>query len=84
MSAQVTEITPAPAPSGRASALRRRLPGSLAWHIGSLALLAVILYPVIWVVGGSFKKSEDIVEGPPAGARISPSRRRPGLGARGR
>ncbi|CBG74448.1 MULTISPECIES: carbohydrate ABC transporter permease [Streptomyces] len=60
MSAQATEITPAPAPS-RTGALRRRLPGSLAWHLGSLAILAVILYPVIWVVGGSLKKSEDIV-----------------------
>ena len=61
MSAQATEITPAPAPATRTEALRRRLPGSLAWHIGSLAILAVILYPVIWVVGGSFKQSEDIV-----------------------
>ncbi|MBP5864826.1 carbohydrate ABC transporter permease [Streptomyces scabiei] len=60
MSAQATEITPTPAPS-RTGALRRRLPGSLAWHLGSLAILAVILYPVIWVVGGSLKKSEDIV-----------------------
>jgi len=51
----------APAPSTRAGALRRRLPGSLAWHFGSLAILAVILYPVIWVIGGSLKKSEDIV-----------------------
>ncbi|GHE44250.1 carbohydrate ABC transporter permease [Streptomyces capitiformicae] len=59
MSAQVTEI--APPPSAKAGALRRKLPGSLAWHIGSLLILAVILYPVIWVVGGSFKKSEDIV-----------------------
>ena len=48
-------------PTSRAAALRRRLPGSVAWHIGSLLVLAVILYPVIWVVGGSFKKSEDIV-----------------------
>lgn len=61
MSAQATEITPAPASSPRTGALRRRLPGSLAWHLGSLAILAVILYPVIWVVGGSLKKSEDIV-----------------------
>ncbi|GAB2913872.1 MULTISPECIES: carbohydrate ABC transporter permease [Streptomyces] len=59
MSAQATEITPAPTVKG--GALRRRLPGSLAWHIGSLLILAVILYPVIWVVGGSFKKSDDIV-----------------------
>ncbi|MFE7763299.1 carbohydrate ABC transporter permease [Streptomyces sp. NPDC057438] len=61
MSAQATEITPAPVPSTRTGALRRRLPGSLAWHLGSLAILAVILYPVIWVVGGSLKRSEDIV-----------------------
>lgn len=61
MSAQATEITPAPAPSVKAGALRRGLPGSLAWHIGSLLILAVILYPVIWVVGGSLKNSEDII-----------------------
>ncbi|BBC37963.1 ABC transporter, permease protein [Streptomyces graminofaciens] len=59
MSAQATEISPAP--STKAGALRRGLPGAVAWHLGSLAVLAVILYPVIWVVGGSFKKSEDIV-----------------------
>ncbi|MFC4468840.1 carbohydrate ABC transporter permease [Streptomyces xiangluensis] len=66
MSAQATEITPTqgPSTSGRstkAGNFRRRLPGSLAWHIGSLAILAVILYPVVWVIGGSLKKSEDIV-----------------------
>ncbi len=55
MSAQVTDVTP------RGGGLRHKLPGSLAWHIGSLLVLAVILYPVIWVIGGSFKKSEDIV-----------------------
>ncbi|MCL6734043.1 carbohydrate ABC transporter permease [Streptomyces neyagawaensis] len=59
MSAQASEITPASTAKG--GALRRKLPGSLAWHIGSLLILAVILYPVIWVVGGSFKKSDDIV-----------------------
>jgi multiple sugar transport system permease protein len=59
MSAQATDITPAP--SARAGGLRQKLPGSLAWHIGSLLVLAVILYPVIWVIGGSFKKSGDIV-----------------------
>ncbi|WP_055693651.1 carbohydrate ABC transporter permease [Streptomyces prasinopilosus] len=50
-----------PARSTRTGALRRRLPSSLAWHIGSLAILTVILYPVAWVIGGSFKDSEDIV-----------------------
>ena len=57
MSAQATTDVK---PSG-SGALRHRLPGSLAWHLGSLLVLAVILYPVVWVVGGSFKKSEDIV-----------------------
>ncbi|OXS30540.1 carbohydrate ABC transporter permease [Streptomyces sp. XY006] len=42
-------------------AFRRRLPGSVAWHVGSLLILGVILYPVVWVVGASFKRSEDIV-----------------------
>ncbi|TDT36783.1 carbohydrate ABC transporter membrane protein 2 (CUT1 family) [Streptomyces sp. BK208] len=65
MSAQATDVTPATEAdgprSGRAPAPRRGLPGSLAWHIGSLAILAVILYPVLWVIGGSFKESGDIV-----------------------
>ncbi|WP_155060426.1 carbohydrate ABC transporter permease [Streptomyces blattellae] len=59
MSAQATDITPAR--STRAGALRRKLPGSVAWHVGSLLILAVILYPVIWVIGASFKRSEDII-----------------------
>jgi multiple sugar transport system permease protein len=43
------------------TAVRRRLPGSLAWHIGALALLVVVLYPVAWTIGASFKPSGDIV-----------------------
>jgi multiple sugar transport system permease protein len=35
--------------------------GSLAWHVGALLVLAVVLYPVLWVVGASFKPSKDIV-----------------------
>jgi multiple sugar transport system permease protein len=35
--------------------------GSLAWHLGTLLLLAVILYPVVWVIGASFKPSKDII-----------------------
>ncbi|MEU1317738.1 MULTISPECIES: carbohydrate ABC transporter permease [Streptomyces] len=57
MSAQATTDVK----SSGSGALRHKLPGSLAWHLGSLLVLAVILYPVVWVVGGSFKKSEDIV-----------------------
>ncbi|MFD3504281.1 carbohydrate ABC transporter permease [Streptomyces sp. NPDC058678] len=39
----------------------RRRTGSIAWHVGALAVLAVVLYPVIWVVGASFKPSKDII-----------------------
>ncbi|GGV40882.1 sugar ABC transporter permease [Streptomyces longisporoflavus] len=48
-------------PYARAAARRRRGAGSLAWHFGSLAVLAVVLYPVIWAIGGSFKPNEEIV-----------------------
>ncbi|MEU3339550.1 carbohydrate ABC transporter permease [Streptomyces sp. NPDC002144] len=41
--------------------MNRRRTGSLAWHIGALLILAVILYPVLWVVGASFKPSKDII-----------------------
>ncbi|MEU1351947.1 carbohydrate ABC transporter permease [Streptomyces sp. NPDC005775] len=44
-----------------ATAARRRIPGSLAWHLGALVLLVVILYPVAWTIGASFKPSGDIV-----------------------
>jgi len=43
------------------SASRRRRTGSIAWHVGALAVLAVVLYPVIWVLGASFKPSKDII-----------------------
>ncbi|MFF5498982.1 carbohydrate ABC transporter permease [Streptomyces aquilus] len=43
------------------SASGRRRPGSIAWHVGALAVLAVVLYPVIWVLGASFKPSKDII-----------------------
>ncbi|WP_393055776.1 carbohydrate ABC transporter permease [Streptomyces sp. LN549] len=48
-------------PMDTTATVRRRLPGSLAWHIGALALLVVVLYPVVWTIGASFKPSEDIV-----------------------
>ncbi len=47
--------------STAAGVFRRRTAGSLAWHIGSLAVLAVVLYPVIWVLGGSFKPNNEII-----------------------
>jgi multiple sugar transport system permease protein len=39
----------------------RKHTGSLVWHIGALLILAVVLYPVIWVIGASFKPSRDII-----------------------
>ncbi|MFD8819259.1 carbohydrate ABC transporter permease, partial [Streptomyces sp. NPDC059627] len=41
--------------------LSRRRTGSLGWHLGALLILAVILYPVVWVIGASFKPSKDII-----------------------
>ncbi|MGW7047187.1 carbohydrate ABC transporter permease [Streptomyces avermitilis] len=42
-------------------ALGRRRRGSLAWHLGALLVLAVVLYPVVWVIGASFKPSKEII-----------------------
>ncbi|WP_419999482.1 carbohydrate ABC transporter permease [Streptomyces boninensis] len=39
----------------------RRSRASLAWHVAALAVLMVVLYPVVWLIGGSFKPSEDII-----------------------
>ncbi|WP_307841426.1 carbohydrate ABC transporter permease [Streptomyces endocoffeicus] len=39
----------------------RRRVRSVIWHVGALAVLAVILYPVVWVIGGSFKPGDQIV-----------------------
>ncbi|WP_028801507.1 carbohydrate ABC transporter permease [Streptomyces sp. 142MFCol3.1] len=41
--------------------LGRRHGGSLAWHLGALLVLAVVLYPVVWVVGASFKPGREII-----------------------
>ncbi|GAA2516817.1 carbohydrate ABC transporter permease [Streptomyces longisporus] len=50
-----------PAPPKPLGGLGRKRAGSLAWHIGSLLVLAVVLYPVVWVIGASFKPSKDII-----------------------
>ncbi|WP_329125167.1 carbohydrate ABC transporter permease [Streptomyces sp. NBC_01353] len=55
-------VRPARTSSAAVSAgFRRRGAGSLAWHVGSLAVLAVVLYPVVWVLGASFKEGDEIV-----------------------
>ncbi|AIR97268.1 carbohydrate ABC transporter permease [Streptomyces glaucescens] len=48
-------------PTAVRGAGERRRTGSIAWHAGALLVLAVVLYPVIWVVGASFKPSKDII-----------------------
>lgn len=40
---------------------RRRTVRSVGWHLGALAVLAVVLYPVIWVIGASLKPGDEIV-----------------------
>ncbi|WP_073948212.1 carbohydrate ABC transporter permease [Streptomyces kebangsaanensis] len=60
MSATTTPTTTSRAPLTGSG---RRRAGSLAWHIGALAVLAVVLYPVLWLVGASFKPSKDIING---------------------
>ncbi len=57
MSSQVTTAT---TPVVRTTNERKRI-GSLAWHVGALLVLAVVLYPVVWVLGASFKPSKDII-----------------------
>ncbi|MGV9852416.1 carbohydrate ABC transporter permease [Streptomyces sp. NPDC003442] len=44
-----------------ASVVVGRRARSVVWHVGALAVLAVILYPVVWVIGGSFKPGDQIV-----------------------
>ncbi|WP_394435491.1 carbohydrate ABC transporter permease [Streptomyces sp. SGAir0957] len=53
-------MTSATSPVVRTPRPRRRI-GSLVWHAGALVVLAVVLYPVIWVAGASLKPSKDIV-----------------------
>ncbi|MFD5392043.1 carbohydrate ABC transporter permease [Streptomyces sp. NPDC127074] len=40
---------------------RQRRARSVIWHVGALAVPAVILYPVVWVIGGSFKPGDQII-----------------------
>ncbi|MFG2950744.1 carbohydrate ABC transporter permease [Streptomyces adustus] len=63
MSAAAPPTTPRPttAPVAHRPAATRRRAGSLVWHLGSLLVLAVVLYPVLWVIGSSFKPSKDIL-----------------------
>jgi multiple sugar transport system permease protein len=34
---------------------------TVAWHAGVIAVLAIVLYPIVWVVAATFKPSQDII-----------------------
>ncbi|MDG4830944.1 carbohydrate ABC transporter permease [Solwaraspora sp. WMMD1047] len=57
----MTTVDPPPGPPSAAARRRGHRLGSIWWHLGALALLAVVLYPVVWVVAASFKPSQSIL-----------------------
>ena len=51
-----------PEPAVRARATRRRRWGRLTfWHVGCLAVLVVLLYPIVWLLGTSFKPPYEVL-----------------------
>ncbi|GAB2854625.1 carbohydrate ABC transporter permease [Streptomyces deserti] len=54
-------VPPSTPTANKPHGMGRKRTGSLVWHLGALLILAVILYPVIWVIGASFKPSKDII-----------------------
>ncbi|WP_127820438.1 carbohydrate ABC transporter permease [Microbacterium sp. CPCC 204701] len=51
-------------PAERRRRPRRTVVGSIAWHVFCLALLVLLLYPVVWLVGSSFKPGTEILTNP--------------------
>jgi multiple sugar transport system permease protein len=47
---------------GRKAAAVGRV-STVAWHAGVIAVLAIVLYPIVWVVAATFKPSQDIIGG---------------------
>lgn len=43
---------------------RRSLAGSIVWHVFCLLLLLLLLYPVVWLLGSSFKPGTEILTNP--------------------
>ncbi|MEV3855671.1 carbohydrate ABC transporter permease [Streptomyces sp. NPDC050095] len=39
----------------------RKRTGSIVWHVFALAVLCVVLYPVVWVIGAAFKPGKQII-----------------------
>ena len=51
-------------PVERRRRTRRTVIGSIAWHVFCLALLVLLLYPVVWLLGSSFKPGTEILTNP--------------------
>ncbi|SDR08525.1 carbohydrate ABC transporter permease [Thermostaphylospora chromogena] len=43
------------------SGRKTSVPKTVAWHVISVLLLVIVLYPLVWLIGGSFKESNEIV-----------------------
>lgn len=61
--ATATLITGAPVPRRRPRTARSRA-ASVLWHVFSFVLLALLLYPVLWLLGSSFKPGTEILTNP--------------------
>lgn len=49
------------APELSSKANPRKRTGSVVWHVFALAVLCVVLYPVVWVIGAAFKPGKQII-----------------------
>jgi len=47
--------------AGRRKATKARRVSTVVWHAGIIAVLAIVLYPIVWVVAATFKPSSDII-----------------------
>jgi len=47
----------------RKTPVRKRV-GSIVWHVGCLLLLLGLLYPLLWLLGSSFKPGTEIIANP--------------------
>ncbi|AZS38252.1 L-arabinose transport system permease protein AraQ [Microbacterium lemovicicum] len=63
LDATATLITGAPVPRRRPRTARSRA-ASVLWHVFSFVLLALLLYPVLWLLGSSFKPGTEILTNP--------------------
>jgi multiple sugar transport system permease protein len=52
----------APVKTARGGRRKTRV-STVLWHTGVIALLAILLYPIVWVVAATFKPSADIIGG---------------------